>query len=102
GFLARLPWLTFALCGVLAFKFTTEIRAATDFTGPLAPGRFSLMALGGLDRTQVFGAGEWWRLFTAPMLHGSLSHLTGNLVALLAAGFLLEPLIGIGWFALVY
>ena len=46
--------------------------------------------------------GEWWRLFTATMLHGSAEHLTGNLVTFLLVGFLLEPMIGIGWFAAIY
>ncbi len=102
GFLARLPWFTIALAGALAFQFNTELWAATDFNGPLAPGHFTLLALGGSDRAQVLGHGEWWRLFTATVLHGSAGHLVGNLIALVVAGFLLEPMIGIGWFASIY
>lgn len=46
--------------------------------------------------------GEFWRLFTAPLLHASPAHLVGNLVALLVAGSMLEPMVGIGWFGAVY
>lgn len=102
GFLARLPWFTFAIAGTLAFKFNTELRAATDTSAPSSPGHFTLLALGGSDRAQVLGQGEWWRLFTASALHASPAHLIGNLVALIVCGWLLEPLVGMGWFASIY
>jgi rhomboid protease GluP len=70
--------------------------------GPFSPGHFTLLAMGASDRIQVIGHGEWWRLFTATMLHGSPSHLIGNLITFLTVGFLLEPMIGIGWFAALY
>ena len=35
-------------------------------------------------------AGEWWRLFTAPLMHGGLMHLAFNAMTLLALGGLLE------------
>lgn len=100
--LSRIPYFTLVVSGTLIFKFNTEVRAATDFTAPASPGHFSLLALGGSDRTQVLGHGEWWRLFTSTALHGSPSHLAGNLAALLVAGMLLEPMIGPGWFAAIY
>ena len=100
--LSRIPFFTFVVSGTLIFKFNTEVRAATDFIAPASPGHFSLLAVGASDRTQVLGHGEWWRLFTSTALHGSPSHLAGNLVALLVAGVLLEPMIGPGWFAAIY
>jgi hypothetical protein len=51
---------------------------------------------------QVLVHGEWWRLFTATVLHGSPAHLIGNLVTFLTVGLLLEPMIGIGWFSAIY
>lgn len=102
GFLSRIAWFTILLCGVLIFEFNSELRLATDFSGPSAPGHFSLLAAGGSSRTQVWDHGEWWRLFTSTALHGSPDHLIGNLIALAAAGFLLEPIVGLGWFAAVY
>jgi membrane associated rhomboid family serine protease len=102
GVIAQLPWLTFVLCVTLIFKFNTELRASVDYSAPYTPGHFSLLALGASSRSQILGAGEWWRLFTAPVLHASPSHLIGNLIALLVAGWMLEPLVGIGWFGAIY
>ncbi|HWU56192.1 MAG TPA: rhomboid family intramembrane serine protease [Rhizomicrobium sp.] len=106
GFVAqaakRVPWFTLALSGVLVTRFLAELRAATDYLAPYAPGHFSLLAAGASDRTQVLAHGEWWRLFTATMLHGSPAHLIGNLVTFLTVGLLLEPMIGIGWFSAIY
>jgi membrane associated rhomboid family serine protease len=101
-FLDRMPWFTFALSAVLVARFHTELITATDWMGAGAPGHFSLLAMGAAGRDQIVGHGEWWRLFTAPFLHGSVSHLVGNLLTFILVGFLLEPMIGIGWFAAIY
>jgi rhomboid protease GluP len=87
---------------MLVVRFLEELRAATDYVAAYSPGHYSLLAMGASDRALVFGKGEWWRLFTATMLHGSLAHLIGNVVTFLTVGFLLEPMIGIGWFAAIY
>jgi len=100
--LARVPWFTLVLSAVLATRFLIELHGATDFSAPGEPGHFSLLAMGASDRVQILGHGEWWRLFTATVLHGSAEHLIGNLVTFLMVGFLLEPMIGIGWFAAIY
>ena len=102
GFFARLPWFTFALSYVLVCRFNAQTASATDWSAPGAPGHFSLLAMGGVNRVQVEQHGEWWRLFTATALHGSTAHLVGNLVTFVIVGFLLEPMIGIGWFAALY
>ncbi len=98
----HIPWFTLALSGVLITRFLAELRAATDYLAPYVPGHFSLLAAGASDRAQVMVQGEWWRLFTATMLHGSPAHLIGNLMTFLTVGFLLEPMIGIGWFSAIY
>jgi membrane associated rhomboid family serine protease len=100
--LARIPWFTLILSGVLATRFLAELRSATDYMAPYSPGHFTLLAAGASSRTQVLDHGEWWRLFTAAVLHGSPAHLIGNLATFLAVGFLLEPMIGIGWFSAIY
>lgn len=102
GFFARLPWFTFVLSYVLVCRFNAQTSTATDWSAPGAPGHFSLLAMGGVSRAQVEGHGEWWRLFTATALHGSTAHLMGNLVTFIIVGFLLEPMVGIGWFAAIY
>jgi rhomboid protease GluP len=99
---SRLPWFTFVLSYVLVCRFNAETAAATDWNAPGAPGHFTLLAMGAVNRTQVAQHGEWWRLFTATALHGSTAHLVGNLVTFVIVGFLLEPMIGIGWFAAIY
>lgn len=99
---ARIPWFTLTLTGVLVARFLAELRSATDFLAPHAPGYFTLLAAGASSRDQVLEHGEWWRLFTATVLHGSPEHLIGNVITFLVVGFLLEPMIGIGWFAAIY
>lgn len=99
---ARIPWFTLTLSGVLVTRFLTELRSATDYIAPYSPGHFSLLAAGASGGVQVLQHGEWWRLFTAAVLHGSPAHLIGNVVTLLVVGFLLEPMIGIGWFSAIY
>ena len=100
--LSRLPYFTVTLSAILICRFKAELAAATDWLGAHAPGHFSLLALGALGRDQVILQGEWWRLLTSSLLHGSLSHLAGNLVTFAIVGLLLEPMIGIGWFAAIY
>ena len=100
--LARIPYFTLVLSAALVVRFQAELARATDWSGVHAPGHFTLLAMGAGDRAQIQGHGEWWRLFTQTALHGSVSHLVGNLVTFLVVGILLEPMIGIGWFAAIY
>jgi membrane associated rhomboid family serine protease len=102
GILARIPWFTLTLSGVLTTRFLVELRSATDYAASQTPGYFTLLAAGASSRVQVRDHGEWWRLFTAVALHGSPAHLIGNLITFLTVGFLLEPMIGIGWFSAIY
>jgi rhomboid protease GluP len=102
GILGRLPWCTSVFAAWSIFEFIKEMRLATDMVGRTAPGHFTLLGAGATDRALVLGQGEWWRLFTAPFLHGSASHLIGNLTVLLLAGPLLESAVGSGWFAAIY
>ena len=99
---ARIPWFTLVLSYVLVCRFNAEKAAATDWSAAGAPGHFTLLAMGAVSRVQVQEHGEWWRLFTATALHGSTAHLAGNLITFIIVGFLLEPMIGIGWFAALY
>ena len=99
---ARIPWFTLTLSGVLVARFLTELRSATDYVAAYSPGHFTLLAAGASGRVQVLEHGEWWRLFTATVLHGSPGHLIGNVIPFLIVGCLLEPMIGIGWFSAIY
>jgi rhomboid protease GluP len=97
-----IPGTTMAIVLILFLIFGMEINQAFDFDGPLSPSPQALIALGGIDGHLVFGAGEWWRIFTGPMLHVGLAHIVGNCVALGLIGWCLEPLLGPGWFAAIF
>ena len=97
-----IPAATIGLVLLLVLIFVAEIDRAFDFAAPLSPSSQALVALGGIDGHLVFGAGEWWRVFTAPMLHGGLAHLIGNCVVLALIGWYLEPLLGPGWFTAIF
>ena len=93
-----LPYVTLALLAVLIGIFALENVFAIAPTKGLSPGVTTLFAMGGLNRTAVFANGEWYRLFTAPLLHANLAHIVGNGVALLWGGWILERFVGRLWF----
>lgn len=97
-----LPIVTFGLIVVLGLIYWAELIFAVQPDGKFAPGLRSLAAFGGLNGSLVLQSGEWWRIFTAPLLHGSLSHILGNALALLFAGWILERVIGHAWFAALF
>ena len=94
----KLPWLTFALLAILIALFALENLFVVTPSVRLTPSSATLLALGGLTRQAAFAGREWFRLFTAPLLHVSPAHLVGNGVALLLGGWLLERLVGRLWF----
>ncbi len=95
--LARIPFVTIGILGVLIFMFHLEQQQG----GP-RPSLQTLIALGGVSRDLVFGQGQWWRIFTAPLLHVDLNHIVGNSIPLLVCGILFEHLVGRSWFAAIF
>jgi rhomboid protease GluP len=81
------PFLTLGLIAILVLIYHYE---------------GSLVALGGLSAAAVFSQGEWWRVFTAPLLHDGTIEITSNAVSLLLAGWIFERLIGRLWFAALF
>lgn len=55
---------------------------------------YNLMRLGGLYPPLVFGLHQYWRLLTAGLLHGSVTHVLMNCYSLWIVGRLIEPLFG--------
>jgi rhomboid protease GluP len=93
------PFLTYLVLAMLAAVFAVEqLVPVTPARGFLTPDVRTLVALGGVSRPLVFEAHEWFRLFTAALLHGNLIHLLVNGFAFWMAGLLLEPLVGRAWF----
>jgi rhomboid protease GluP len=97
------PIFTFVLMALLVAIFFCEHAFGLGKPGTLAaPSIETLQTLGGLSYPLVTEAGQWWRLFTAPLLHADLSHIGFNCFALFLIGRLLEPLIGWRWTAATF
>jgi rhomboid protease GluP len=92
------PWLTLALLAVLIVIFVMENLFAIPPSAKSGPGVATLFAMGGLSRQAILSGGQWYRLFTAPLLHASFPHILGNGVALILGGMLVERLVGRLWF----
>src|SRR5207247_2011455 len=89
------PWLTAAIIAVLAAIFAAEFSFGVGGTDRLKqPTVATLLAFGGLTGKLVIQSGEWYRLFTAPLLHGGFEHVALNAISLGVAGYVLEPMIG--------
>ena len=91
----RFPPLTVAVLVALVAIFLVELRV-----GALTS-REAIVAMGALARERV-AAGEYWRLLTAPWLHGGVDHLVGNGIALFILGMLCEAAFGHAQFVLLY
>jgi rhomboid protease GluP len=95
--------LTYSLLGALVAAFLGEyVFRADPQSGLLNPSIETLVALGALDKPLVTGGGEWWRLFSAPLLHAGFFHIAVNCFALIIAGAFLENVIGRAWFAAIF
>ena len=98
GVTAEWPLATIGLIAFLLALYGLQTHLAFDTNPDGGLSLRSLISQGASGYELVVGEGEWWRLFLAPLLHGSMSHVIGNCVALFFAGFRLEPFIGRGWF----
>lgn len=100
--LADIPFLTAGMIVFLLLIFALERHLAIDVGKDGSLNGRSLIAFGALSRDLVVGSGEWWRIGLAPLLHASMSHIVGNCIALFFVGIRLEPMIGRGWFVLIF
>ncbi len=90
----RFPVVTLGLLIALLVVFLFQMQRA-GWSGRFEPQQ--LVADGGVMRSLVVVSHEWWRLFTAPLLHGGVMHILLNGIALAMAGFFLERLVGRVW-----
>jgi rhomboid protease GluP len=93
--MGRVPPVTIVTLALLALIFVAEIRM-----GALAS-KESIIAMGALARERVV-AGEYWRLLTAPWLHGGTEHLVGNGIALYILGMVCEAAFGRAQLVVLY
>lgn len=98
----KTPYLSVALLTLLALIFIFQPTAGL----PMGPGMemslHNLMAVGGVSRKLVMEQGEWWRIFTAPLLHANLAHIIGNAVVMAFAAITLERVVGRSWLAATF
>jgi len=93
--MGRVPPVTLVILALLVAIFVAELRmGALD-------SRASIIAFGALARERVV-AGEYWRLLTAPWLHGGTEHLVGNGIALYILGMVCEAAFGRAQFVVLY
>lgn len=88
------PWLTYALmaANTLIFLAGFLIQAL----------ELEFLLRGALMPELVVARGEFYRLFTAMFLHGSLGHIFFNVYAIYIVGRNLEPIFGRARFLLIY
>jgi len=89
------PRATYALLAVLGAVFWLELVLGG------ADNPFVLIRLGGLVPDLV-RAGQWWRLLSCTVLHGSFMHFALNAYVLLALGSSVERLLGARRFLVLY
>jgi rhomboid protease GluP len=87
------PAATLAIIGLLVAVFAWQLD-----TGALQS-QASIVDAGALVRSRVV-EGEYWRLFSATLLHGGADHLIGNCLALYVLGMAGEHALG-AWRMLV-
>jgi rhomboid protease GluP len=92
---AKTPYVVYTLLGltvlVFFFQYASEITGGRD-----------IPALLGMKVNQLIIRGQFWRLFTPMLLHGSIAHLLFNMYALNALGPGLERAYGHGRFLALY
>jgi rhomboid protease GluP len=93
------PYLSIIFVATLVTIFAMELLFGIDPpTKLLEPSIRTLLMLGGLQYLLTLGEGQWWRIFTGPLLHANLLHLGLNSLTLVLAGEVLERMVGRIWF----
>jgi membrane associated rhomboid family serine protease len=82
---------SYALAALLAALFLLQ----------LVRGFPESVAIAGLDKTAA-RSGQWYRLFTGPLLHGGVLHFFCNTVVLLALGHIVEAIAGRAMLLIVF
>lgn len=80
------PWVTIAFAVGCVLVFVWQLSEHGPF-----PAAEDLERIGGLRRGLE---GQEWRFWTANVLHGSIDHLTGNMVGWVLVGSIVERVVG--------
>lgn len=92
---AEKPWVTYVMVALCVVVFAAQ-QISLSLTGVDLP-----LALGAKSNPLI-AAGQFWRLFTPMLLHGSLLHIGFNMYALVIIGRGLEQHYGHMRFLLLY
>lgn len=97
------PAATAIILATMGLIFFAEVLFGVEpWSGAFRPGVTTLMAFGGLQYPLVVDQGQWYRLFSAPLLHLDATHILINGLVLWYGGRVLEAMIGRLWFAAVF
>ena len=83
----RKPWLTWSLAAIIAIVYVLQMLWGGSDKTPV------LLRMGAMS-AQGLAHGEWWRLWSASFLHGSIMHVGFNLYVLVILGDLIERILG--------
>lgn len=89
------PAVTYALIGLTILVYLAQMASQTILGG-------DLVASLGLKDNQLIAQGQFWRLFTPMLLHGSILHIGFNMYALYIFGPGLERYFGHARFLTLY
>ncbi|MHC1784110.1 MAG: rhomboid family intramembrane serine protease [Anaerolineaceae bacterium] len=92
---AKTPWVTYLLMGVCILIYLLQMLSTALLHGDLP------LALGAKINESIY-AGQYWRLLTPALLHGSITHILFNMYALYVIGRSIEQYYGHGRFALLF
>ncbi len=92
-------WALYLVAGLNVAIWGAQVAGGISATSPTPA---QLHAWGANSAASVLIDGEYWRLLSAPFLHGGAMHLGFNMLALWAAGRQLSRLLGNAQFLLVY
>lgn len=93
---------TYILIAILAIVYAAELAFSMDMSKAGSLSTEALFVLGGTFQRSMVEYHQWWRLFTAPFMHGGPLHIGFNCLSLWFAGKLLERLIGWRWFSAIF
>ncbi|CAN7142926.1 rhomboid family intramembrane serine protease [Bosea sp. LjRoot90] len=102
GLLLPAPSATLALAAILVIVFLGELAMSVEGARVMGVTGPTLVLFGAMSGELVFQLGQWYRLVCAIFLHGSAAHLLANVILLLAVGWFLESVLGIGWLLAIF
>jgi rhomboid protease GluP len=89
------PYVTYTIIGITVFVYLLQLASQFLLQGDLPAALL-------LKSNEAIRSGQLWRLFTAALLHGSITHIGFNMYALFSFGTSLERHFGHGRFLLLY